>query len=264
MQNNIQVFEHKDFGIFEVLTIEGKPYFPAVESASILGYAKPHNAVTRHCPHSLKRGVGVETGNRTDGSTATQTVDKIFIPEGDLYRLIIRSKLPAAVRFEKWVFDDVLPSIRNHGSYITSDILEKLLSDPDMAIKYFSMLKAERDKNAGLEAQINAQETKVRYHDLILQCDTPIAISVIAKDYGMTAMAFNKLLSSLRVQYRVGRTWLLHKEHCDLDYTITKTYLIDDHKSAIHTYWTQKGRKFIYDLLKPCGILPQVERKGVA
>jgi len=95
-----------------VLTIEGKPYFPATECATILGYSKPHNAISRHCPHSLKRGVGVETGCKANGNAATQTVEKIYISEGDLYRLIIRSKLPAAERFERWVFDEVLPTIR--------------------------------------------------------------------------------------------------------------------------------------------------------
>jgi prophage antirepressor-like protein len=257
MQDQIQIFEHSEFGALGVLQIGDKQYFPASECAKILGYTNPRKAIIDHCRCVTKR-------DAPHPQNPSKFISLSYITEGDLYRLIIRSKLTTAEQFEKWVFDEVLPSIRKYGSYITSDILEKLLSDPEMAIRYFSMLKAERDKNAGLEAQINAQEPKVRYHDLILQCDTPIAISVIAKDYGMTAVAFNKLLSSLRVQYRVGRTWLLHKDHSNLDYTITKTYLIDDHKSVIHTYWTQKGRRFIYDLLKPCGILPQVERKGVA
>jgi prophage antirepressor-like protein len=117
MQGNIQIYENIEFGKLEVLIINGKPYFPATESATVLGYKNPHKATGDHCPHLTKREVGVKTGVKADGSPAMQTVKKAYIPEGDLYRLIIRSKLPSAVRFEAWVCDEVLPSIRTHGAY---------------------------------------------------------------------------------------------------------------------------------------------------
>ena len=114
MNNEIQKFYHNEFGELEVLTIEDKYYFPAVECATILNYANPHNAILRHCKGSLKRGALTPGG--------TQSVK--YIPEGDLYRLIIRSKLSSAQRFESWVFDEVLPSIRKHGAYIMPELLE--------------------------------------------------------------------------------------------------------------------------------------------
>ena len=108
--NEMQVFQNSEFGELGVLELEGKPYFPATPCAKILGYAKPHNAISQHCRYSLKQGV-------PHPQNPSKVVEMNFIPEGDLYRLITHSKLPAAERFEKWVFDEVLPSIRKTGGY---------------------------------------------------------------------------------------------------------------------------------------------------
>ena len=108
--NEMQVFQNSEFGELGVLEIEGKPYFPATACAKILGYAKPHNAISQHCRYSLKQGV-------PHPQNPSKVVEMNFIPEGDLYRLITHSKLPAAERFEKWVFDEVLPTIRRTGGY---------------------------------------------------------------------------------------------------------------------------------------------------
>ena len=129
MQNHMKVFEHPEFGEVGVIMIDGKIYFPATECAKTLGYKNPYKAINDHCPHLTKREVGVQTGSKADGTPAYQTVEKTFITEGDLYRLIIRSKLPAAERFEIWVFDEVLPSIRKHGAYINEDVLRRMRED---------------------------------------------------------------------------------------------------------------------------------------
>jgi prophage antirepressor-like protein len=105
MKNQVQQFYNAEFGSIEILMIDGKPYFPASECAKILGYKNPRKAVSDHCPHVTKRDIGVQTGKKTDGTPAIQITEKSFIPEGDLYRLIIRSKLRTAERFERWVFD---------------------------------------------------------------------------------------------------------------------------------------------------------------
>lgn len=105
--NEMQVFQNNEFGELGVLEIEGKPWFPATACARKLGYANPQKAIRDHC-----KGVN-EMVTPTNGGTQTMR----FIPEGDLYRLITHSKLPGAERFEKWVFDEVLPSIRKTGGY---------------------------------------------------------------------------------------------------------------------------------------------------
>ena len=110
--NDLQVFQNSEFGELQVLERDGKPYFPATACAKVLGYKRPADAITAHCKGSVKYRVPTNGGNQ----------ELNFIPEGDLYRLIVHSKLPAAERFEKWVFDEVLPSIRRTGSYGQPDI----------------------------------------------------------------------------------------------------------------------------------------------
>ena len=105
--NEMQVFQNSEFGELGVLEIEGKPWFPATACAKSLGYKRPADAITAHCKGSVKYRVLTNGGEQ----------ELKFIPEGDLYRLITHSKLPGAERFEKWVFDEVLPSIRKTGGY---------------------------------------------------------------------------------------------------------------------------------------------------
>lgn len=236
MQNTIQIFQNEEFGEIEVMMIDGKPHFPASECAAILGYATPRHAVSRHCRGGMKRAVIDSLGREQQ---------KTFIPEGDLYRLIIRSKLPAAVRFESWICDTVIPSIRQHGAYIAPDTLRRMREDRAFA--------------DDLLETISQMQPKAQYFDAILQSPHAFPISVISKEYGMSAFAFNKLLHDLGVQYRVGKVWLLYKDYANHGYTVTKTYLIGDTEVSIHTCWTMKGRLFIYDLLKYYGIVPQAE-----
>ena len=98
---NIATFNHDEFGTVEVLMVDDKPYFPATECAKILGYRNPQQAIRLHCKGVLKTSTPSNGGNQQSN----------YIPEGDLYRLIIRSKLPSAVRFESFVCDIILPSV---------------------------------------------------------------------------------------------------------------------------------------------------------
>jgi len=251
MSKEVQEFVSAEFGKIGVLMIDGKPYFPATDCAAILGYKKPHDAISRHCRGSVKHGVIDSLG---------RTQEKIFIPEGDLYRIIMRSQLPAAERFEAFVCDVILPTIRRHGAYVTDETLGRMREDRAFTDELLKQLGDERENNAFLIGFINRQAPKVRYYDVILQSPTPVQISIIAKDYGMSAIYLNKLLHKLRIQFKMGRTWLLYREFDNKGYTITKTYLIDGGYASVHTCWTQKGRRFIYETLKQIGILPEAER----
>ena len=292
--NNFQQFHSQEFGSLDILMIEDRPYFPATECAKALGYRNPHKAVADHCPHLTKREVGVKTGEKADGAAAYQNVSVNYIPEGDLYRLIIRSKLPAAERFEKWVFDEVLPTIRKYGAYISTETLEEMLHSRQFTDKLLSDLKAEREKSAVLKEDIaelkedNAalseknerwEQTcmlleekgalleeltdelapKALYCELILRSDKALPISIIAKDYGMTAASFNKMLHDFGIQYKVRDTWLLYQKYVRKGYTNSYTYWLNPETSVIHTCWTQKGRLFLYEFLKGYGIRPLVE-----
>lgn len=115
--NEMQIFTNSEFGSVRTLDIDGKTYFCGSDVAKALGYSNPRKAIIDHCKGVTKRDVGVQTGIKSDGTPAMQTVEMSFIPEGDIYRLIIKSQLPTAEKFEKWVFDEVLPSIRKTGAY---------------------------------------------------------------------------------------------------------------------------------------------------
>lgn len=115
--NELRVFQNSEFGELGIMLIDGKEYFPASACARMLGYTNPRKAIGDHCRCVTKRDAWVETGVTADGNPAMRKTKVNYIPEGDLYRLIVHSRLPAAERFERWVFDEVLPAIRKHGSY---------------------------------------------------------------------------------------------------------------------------------------------------
>ncbi|WP_296972587.1 phage antirepressor KilAC domain-containing protein [Tepidanaerobacter sp. EBM-38] len=268
--NELRVFNHTEFGELSVLVVEGKEYFPATECATILGYANPRDAISRHCRREgIVKHDGVSITTNQYGTSTKQIVEKTYITEGNLYRLIVRSNLPAAERFERWVFDEVLPSIRKYGMYATDVLIDEMLGNPEYGIKLLTEYKEAKERAKQLELE-NAQhkqiigelQPKASYYDLILQNKSLMPISKIAKDYGMSGRAMNKLLHELGVQYKMGNTWLLYQEYADMGYTQSKTHAIDAEKSVMHTYWTQKGRLFLYDLLKnKKGLLPVIERQ---
>ena len=195
-----------------------------------------------------------------------------FLTEDGLYEVLMQSRKTIAKQFKKKV-KEILKSIRKHGMYAT----DELLDNPDLLIAAATKLKEERA--ARLEAEkkvksltlINAQQNqmigelqpKATYYDLILQNNSLLAISVIAKDYGMSGTSLNKKLHEFGVQYKLGEQWLLYAKYHDKGYTSSKTqnYSRTDGSqgSKLHTYWTQKGRLFIYELLKQNDILPLLE-----
>ena len=109
--------------------------------------------------------------------------------------------------------------------------------------------------------QIAELQPKASYYDLILQNKNTVPITQIAKDYGMSGRKFNELIHELGVQYKFRKTWLLYQQYAECGYTQSRTYAIDESRSVMHTYWTQKGRLFLYDLLKNEGILPVIEQE---
>jgi phage antirepressor YoqD-like protein len=189
-------------------------------------------------------------------------IDKTFIPEGDVYRLIIRSKLPAAVRFESFVCDEILPSIRTHGAYIHDDILKKMREDSEYATELIQKLTDEKVRNLNLQTYVEEIEPKAFYYDVILQCPHAVQVSIVAADYGMSAIKFNKLLHALGVQHKVGKTWILYSRHEGKGYTVSKTYKVNGH-TVVLTCFTQQGRMWLYELLKRNCIYPKAEIRNL-
>lgn len=251
----LEVYQNEEFGAVRAIEEGNKVLFCATDVARALGYSNQRDAVGRHCKGVVKR----------DTLTSGGMQELSFISEGDVYRLIIHSNLPSAEKFEHWVFDDVLPSIRKHGLYAVDEVL----NNPDLLISALMELKKEREEKKRLELenavkaqQIAEMQPKVSYYDIVLACPDLVTITQIAKDFGLSAKKLNKILKEKKIQFKQGRTWFLYQKYAEQGYTQSKTYLYDeDNHTAMHTLWTQKGRLFIYELLKADGILPVMERE---
>ncbi len=149
MTNNIQIFNSPEFGQVRTIVENDKVLFCGSDVAKALGYDKPSNAVSTHCRYALKRGIPHPQGKGV--------LEMNFIPEGDMYRLIVRSKLPSAEKFERWVFDEVLPTIRKTGSY---NLLN--FNDPLEVAKLYIESETKRRE---LERINKEQKPKVEYFD---------------------------------------------------------------------------------------------------
>lgn len=259
--NRLQVVSNEVFGQLQVMELDGKVYFPATDCAKMLGYSNTNDAIKRHCRWVVKHDLPHPQNEK-------KVIQKNFIPEGDLYRLIVKSQLPAAEQFERWVFDEVLPDIRKHGMYASESLLDDILKNPDLGIKLFTEYKEAKEEakklklaNAQQKQIIGELQPKASYYDLVLQNKSIVPISIIAKDYGLSARKLNALLHELGVQFKMGKTWLLYQKYAEMGYTQSKTHAIDAERNVMHTYWTQKGRLFLYELLKrDKGLVPLIER----
>lgn len=256
MENKIENYVHEEFGEIKVLRVGDKFWFPASDCARILGYTSPRDAVMRHCKGVVKCDIPTAGG-----------IQKInMIAEGDLYRLIIRSNLESAQRFEEWVFDEVLPNIRKNGVYVMPQIIEELQRNTAKNAELLRVITQEQkeryrleEKTKNLEDAMILAEPKISFYDTILQNPTAIPITVIAKDYGMSGGAFNTMLHDLHIQYCIGDTWLLYQKYAGKGYTHANTFYTGSGKPKVITCWTQKGRMFLYEFLKDGGILPNIE-----
>lgn len=172
--NSLQVFDSEQFGEVRVLLANnGNPIFCAKDVAVALGYKDPTNAIKQHC-----RGVAIHHPI-VDSMGREQTAR--FITEGDMYRLIASSKLESAQQFESWVFDDVLPSIRNHGVYATPQTIERMLADPDTMIATLKALKAERQRADALMEDNARLLPKATMYDVAIEAEGTMTITQAAR-----------------------------------------------------------------------------------
>ena len=333
MDNEIQIFTNSEFGELEIWQDGDKFWFPASKCAEKLGYSNTRKAIADHCKVGgvTKRDTPYTVTNQF-GEVATSVKTVNFIDEGNLYRLITHSKKPEAERFEAWIFDDVLPTIRKHGAYIMPELLEEIQHNTEKNAKllqelakeqksrvlleekfnslsadikklekannkYKNLVKTESDKNKALTGQIEdykkansrlnekaaalSEKTeelskkataltkefeevkpKATYYDIIMVNTRAVPITLIAKDYGMSAIAMNQLLYSEGIQFPIGGTWALYKPYQDKNYTHNNVTKIPNGKHTTYMCWTQRGRKFIYEHLKAIGILPLIEKEA--
>ena len=254
MGNKLMTFTNEEFGNVRTTIINGKPYFCASDVAKALGYKRPNDAVSQHCRATVKHSTHI--------SGKMQEIN--FIPEGDIYRLIIRSKLPSAEKFENWVMDEVLPQLRQTGSYSMTKQDSYMIEDPIERAKRWIEEQEEKKKlevmNAAKDQVICELQPKADFANDILLSPGTVTITQIAKDYGMRGAEMNNLLHKLRIQYKVNGQWVLYAKYDDKGYTKSCTKKIKNtygkSESIVYTRWTEEGRKFLNELLKNEGIYP--------
>lgn len=217
----------------------------------------------------------VSTMMRTvdDDEKLTQTMfvsgqnrESWFLTEDGLYEVLMQSRKPIAKQFKKKV-KEILKDIRSKGMYAT----DELLNNPDLLIQIATQLKQERIARKELETEVKKQgqiigelRPKADYVDRILKSKSLLNIGQIAKDYGMSGQALNKILHNLKVQYKQGNQWLLYSKYQSKGYTHSESIDIQlsdgSIKVELRTKWTQKGRLFLYEVLKDNGYLPMIEK----
>lgn len=242
------------------VAINNEPYFVGKDVSDILGYQNASKALIDHVDDEDK------LNNKTLSSLGQR--GGWIINESGLYSLILSSKLPQAKEFKRWVTSEVLPTIRKHGAYLTDSKIEEVLLSPDTIINLATQLKEERQKVNSLQIALEESQKQARYLDLIIESKGALRVSQIAQDYGMTANKLNKVLYELGVQHKVNGQWILYKRHMGKGYTDSHTFDYQDRnghtRANVTTTWTQKGRLFLYELLKENDYLPLIEQEDIA
>ncbi|BBM19795.1 hypothetical protein G15_3476 [Enterococcus avium] len=254
--NTPQIFNFDQYEVRTVV-INDEPYFVGKDVATVLGYSNTPKAIRDHVDDEDKRAERIV-------HPLGGLQESILINESGLYSLILKSKLPSSKKFKRWVTSEVLPQIRKHGMYAT----DELLDNPDLLIEVATKLKEERTLRLIAEQRVNELQPKADYYDRILNNKGLVTVSTIAKNYGMSAVSFNKLLHELGIQFNQSGTWLLYSKFQDKGYTHIEPFDYEDKNGnpqvKTRMKWTQKGHIFLYETLKKNNYLPMIEREQTA
>ena len=227
-KEGVQLFVNKDLELeVRAVEINGEGWLVGKDVAEALGYSNTAKAIRDH--------VDIEDKLSERIVLSGQNREVILINESGFYSLILRSDMPKAKQFKRWVTSDVLPSVRKHGMYAT----DELLDNPDLLIEVATRLKEERV--ARLEAE--------KQRDKLLHQNKLYTTSEIAKELGLSsATKLNNLLSDKKIQYKQNKTWLLYSMYSELGLVSIKQEILDNGKIIYDRKWTGKGRDFILNL----------------
>ena len=251
----LTVFENHEFGAIRTVELDGEPWLVGKDVATALGYSNTRDALDRHVDPEDKNTVVNPDGNRGNPNMT-------IINESGLYSLVLSSKLPTARKFRRWVTSEVLPSIRRTGGYnLPKDYPSALRALADTEEKRLALL-AENEA----QRQVIADFEPVRqYVDTILHSKGSLATSQIAADYGMSARALNRILREEGIQHSVNGQWILYKKYMGQGYTDSRTIHITHTdgrpNTKMQTYWTQKGRMMIHNILTKRGIVALMDKE---
>lgn len=250
MNNNLMIFEGHNVEVFEW---NGQVLFNPRHVGECLGIKNVNDNISR-----MNNKQVIKLKNSDIGKTDFRKLNNAgenFLTESGVYKLIFKSHKEEAERFQDWVTDEVLPSIRKHEVYMTDNMLEKTIADPDYMIGILTALKeekilrekAQKEKAIAIEEKKDAEEKR----DLLIHTGKTYTTSEIAKELGInSAQKLNQILHIKKIQYKRNNTWIPYAKYATLGYTSTKQ-MINDHGIIVYsTKWTGKGRDFILNLFK--------------
>lgn len=202
--SNLETFQFEGQEV-RTLIIENEPHFVGKDVAEVLEYTNTPKAIRDHVDKEDKLTERIVLSG--------QNREVIVINESGLYSLILKSKLPSARKFKRWVTNEVLPSIRKHGAYMNAETIEKALTDPDTIIQLATNLKEEQQKRTEAEEQLKQQEPQVVFARTVEVSQNSVAVkalSTILKQKGID-IGQNRLFQWLRdnkyLSSRQGRSW---------------------------------------------------------
>lgn len=251
---DLQIFQNQDFGQVRVFIEKGEPLFVGLDISNLLHYKNPETALVVHVDEEdrVERSLSEDKG----------AVRKYFlINEVGVYSLIFSSKVPIAMKFKKWFKEEVLSSVRSLQQKLPENFADALRAYADEVEKNEALLLENNIQRQLLDEQ-NPNES---YYDWILASKDCKFLYQIAEDYGLTEKFLNEKLRELGVLFEQNHDFYLDDKYSKLGYAKTvggtkktKNGFLD---VTFCTEWTQKGRLFLYELLKKNGILPLIEQE---
>ena len=242
--NDLQIFNHPDFGEVRTVTINDEPWFVGKDVAQVLGYAKTENALAAHVDgdDTLKQGITDSLG-RIQNTT--------LINESGLYSLVLSSKLPGAKEFKRWVTSEILPSIRKHGAYMTPETLQAAILNPDTMIQLCQQLKNAQEKNrelsvtnSRLTVENQIMQPKAEYFDELVDRNLLTNFRETAKELECKTRKFVEFLIERKYIYRDKRGKLLPYENKnDGLFVVRECFNEKTQWSGTQTMVTPKGRE---------------------
>lgn len=210
MGSDMQIFKNEQFGEVRMIEENGKPLFCGSDVARALGYARPNDAIVDHCRCTVKRRI-------PHPQSPDKEIEMAFIPEGDVYRLIVRSKLPSADKFERWVFDEVIPSIRKNGGYIAG---QETMSDVELMARALivaqNVIEEKNRQISGLTEENLLMKPKAEYFDDLVDRKLLTNFRDTAKEFHLGQKRFIAFLTDNGYAYRDAKGRILpHQKHVD-------------------------------------------------
>ena len=246
MKTEIQIFKNEQFGEIRTMVDEkGEPWFVGKDVARRLGYINHRKALRDH----------VDEEDRKDGVTIRDSIGRdqeaTFINESGLYSLVLASKLPQAKAFKRWVTAEVLPQIRKTGGYIPlKDKEGRELSDLEIMCRAMMIMKKSIEQKEQLIADL---QPKADYVDEVLDSVDCLTMTQVAKGLGMTVHDLTTRLLQDGIIYLQSNQYMLYAPYARRGLAATRTHTHRDLFGTVHTHtylvWTEKGKKFIHEII---------------